>query len=355
MAFATGRFVFAEGPTPSVAAPPVHSVDKPGGSRPSSSRRRSDPYYRKLWLGDWRTVLIANLSLAGSAVELIVITAPGANELPWDESVCRNLGPHRHSGSLGCRVIPSCAHAWNKTAERQWSRLHRSAATATRRKTGQKFRYVARAWEPQQRGANHMNVVVARGTAAEIATATCYRRELAARAGRYGFGFVDRKRNVKESAHAAMYVAKYLSENAGKLGIGDLAADDKAPVIIARVSRELTMLSGITMRQRREVRIHYAMGQNLSCEPHEAAVIRSKVLAYARHRRQVRDDWRRRPCARSGLVSLEEVATDLDPGSTADHRWRQWTATATTRAAISALLGRDEPGTPSALGVVVTD
>lgn len=236
-------------------------------------RRRADPLYRKLWLGDWRYVLTVNGAAAGERVELIVVTAPGANVLPWDRSQCTHSDGVRCSGRLGCVTDKDALSLWNSDVESRWTALNRAASARARRRCGRHV-MAFRAWEPQRRGALHMNVVVPCTTAREIASATAYRQALVELAPRYGFGFVDRKRAVKGALHAARYLAKYLSEGTGKMGIGDLAARGDCPAVIVRVNPELTRSTGATMRSRRQYRGLWLLARDLDCSVDEARAVR---------------------------------------------------------------------------------
>lgn len=253
-------------------------------------RRRSDPGYRRIWLGDWRRVLVENLAAASERVDLVVVTAPGSTFLPFDRSQCTHPSGETCSGLKGCVVDPTALDEWNSTAPARWTALHRAASAATRRRHG-RFSIVARAWEPQRRGALHQNVVLSVGTAPEMAAAATYRRELAQRARSYGFGFVDRKRGVRTALHAARYLAKYLSEGTGKMGIGDLAARGDCPVVIVRVNRELTCQTGQTIRACRRRRGTWHLASVLAtldpargCSVAEAEAIRIKVSRSRGHR-----------------------------------------------------------------------
>jgi hypothetical protein len=117
-----------------------------------------------------------NLSAAAALVDglpqglevnavMFAVTAPGADVLPWDEHWCRELGPHKHSGMLGCRVSPTVASEWNRTMDKRWSKLHRRAATEVRRKLGNDaVVLVARALELQHRGVKHAHPVLLAAT-----------------------------------------------------------------------------------------------------------------------------------------------------------------------------------------------
>lgn len=247
-------------------------------------RRRADPHYRRLWLGDWRHVLATNGAAAGDQVELIVLTAPGADDLPWDRDRCVHGDYVACSGPLGCRVDDDIAREWNRTAPARWTALHRAAATRARRKCGS-FKYAFRAWEPQQRGVWHMNVVVPRGTPRQKLSAGVYRDALVKLAPRYDFGFVDRKRKVTTGLHAARYLAKYLSEgHPGKLGMGDMAARGDCPAVIARVSNELTRKTGCTMRSRRVERGLWLLARDLGCTVDEARAVRVETGKHSKAR-----------------------------------------------------------------------
>lgn len=276
------------------------------------ARRRSDPNYRKLWLGDWRVVLAAAGTQAGKEVELIVVTAPGADRLPWDRSKCSHGPEVKCTGPAGCVVVDAAADAWNRAAPANWSRLHRAAAIVTRRRHGS-FRVAFRVWEPQKRGALHMNVVVPVGTARERASAATYRAELARLAPMYGFGNVDRKRAVREAMHAARYLAKYLSEESGKSGIGDLVERGDCPVVIARVNPALTRATGVTMRSRRYARGLWLLARDQGCDLEEAKRIRlvTSKRSRARWARSTASGRSQLPWdAQAGLATWERQARD---------------------------------------------
>jgi hypothetical protein len=139
--------------------------------------------------GDQRRKLVENLAVyEGGSVVVLAVTAPGADELPWDESHCRPLGDHRHSGSLGCRVAPVAAHAWNQSASNRWRRLHRRAYHAVRWH-GVRCTLLVRAFERQRRGVLHVHPVLGFSTPAERHAAG-YLEKFAAH---YGFGFTERR------------------------------------------------------------------------------------------------------------------------------------------------------------------
>ena len=319
---------------PEGAAPMEPAMARELLRRAAGRRSRRDPRWRAIWIGDWRRVLIENGAHAGDELDLVVITAPGQEVLPWDRSMCRHDGGPC-SGKRGCRVEVEAARAWNESAPERWSQLHRAAAARVRRSLGH-FEIVMRIWEPQERGVLHMNSVVAAGTARQMLAARAYRAALTELAPRYGFGFVGQKRRRMGGLHLGRYLAKYLSEGTGKLGIGDLAARDDAPRTIALVNRRLTVATGSTMRECRERRTTWNRASHLApmsvqgCSLTEARSVGKKVRWLRRERRrgQRRDrgeagDWNaeleRRgvaresdvrwallQCARAGLIGTIE-------------------------------------------------
>ena len=81
---------------------------------------------------------------------LVTLTAPGADVLPWDEQHCAWMGPHKHSGPLGCRIELEAAYVWATDLEQ---RFHRLCAAARKRGRVSEPVVCARAWEAQNRGA----------------------------------------------------------------------------------------------------------------------------------------------------------------------------------------------------------
>ena len=151
-------------------------------------RARDCPGYSELWAGDVRVKIFAALraysdqvaDTVTAQVRLLTVTAPGQEAgLYWDESKCAHLGPHRHSGPLGCRVQDAPALAWNDRAPEWWRSLHHEASQATLRRVGRRPRLLLRPWELQQRGMLHVHPVVGSSSASERAAADVYQQELA--------------------------------------------------------------------------------------------------------------------------------------------------------------------------------
>jgi hypothetical protein len=221
-----------------------------------------------LWAGDTRRKLLVNVEAYGGAVALVTVTAPGARDLPWDESVCAHLGKHRHSGKLGCKVDERAAHLWNLQAPGDWRRLHRKASTRARRaqlrycekagiEPGDPWAIIAREWEFQARGVLHMHAVVPMATPEERAASRAYVDCLRDLGERHAFGFVDRKLEVVPAQRAARYVAKYIAavdSGSGKITLSETVTHRDVPRHVTYVSRRLTMRTGVTMRSLRRKR-----------------------------------------------------------------------------------------------------
>lgn len=185
-------------------------------------------------------------------VRMITVTGQGSEGLPWDEDHCAHLGEHRHSGRLGCRVLPAAADAYNAAAPAWWTELHRQARQAAKRAVGCAPSLLVRVWELQKRGILHLHLVVGYSTLEEKRAADRYVEELSSRAARHGFGFVDRKREVKQPTAAAAYLSSYfVAGRKGKVTLTETVQSERMPRSIVYVAPRLSQLSGLTMRSLR--------------------------------------------------------------------------------------------------------
>lgn len=233
-------------------------------------RARACPGYSELWAGDVRVKIFAAVRAYAEAVpdqvepqvRLLTITAPGTEAgLIWDQEKCRHLGDHRHSGKLGCRVAAAPAAAWNERAPIWWRSLHHEASQATLRRTGARPRLLVRTWELQRRGMLHVHPVVGCSTARERASAEVYTQELARRASRHGFGYVDRKTQLRNPVAAAAYLSSYfVAGKKGKLTLRESVTTGSMPPSIVYVQPELSQRSGVTMRSLRLKRYLWRIG-----------------------------------------------------------------------------------------------
>lgn len=226
--------------------------------------KRDCPDYSDLWAGDLRMKFFGalksyrsirengGLTEAGIGVLMVTVTAPGAADLPWDEDRCRRLGPHRHSGLLGCRIRPTLADPWNASAPDRWRLLNGTAARHVERTFGHRAALLSRVWEVQTRGALHVHALLGYSTPAERASADRYVAELTSRARQHGFGQVDRSESLRSVTAAAAYLAGYFANGKGhKMALTESVTKAEMPRSIAYVRPELSQHSGLTMQSLR--------------------------------------------------------------------------------------------------------
>jgi hypothetical protein len=111
---------------------------------------------------------------------MLTLTAPGADALTWDEQACAHLGPHRHSGTRGCRVEATALRRFNEGSMRAWSALWNVVRSRVNRDHGTgAASLLAYAPEPQQRGAIHFHIVFGADSPRERAALDDIARDLA--------------------------------------------------------------------------------------------------------------------------------------------------------------------------------
>jgi len=219
----------------------------------------------------------------------MTLTAPGADELPWDTRSCPP-DPHRCSGRLGCRVEVGAAATWNSTVTKRLGDLLKVAREQVRRAHGSKVkvRVLAYVCEAQQRGVFHPHVVLGYATAAERAALDTFVDAVERKRGHYGFGTgrsgsFDRGRPGRfDGTDAGRYVSKYLRPDGAKKSFVPLLFEvakvvprdpvtNRAKVLVrpVYVSTALTKRTRVTMVSLRFKRwIFVALGPG--CPEHEA-------------------------------------------------------------------------------------
>jgi hypothetical protein len=224
------------------------------------------------WAKDWRVVLFANLKHVGCPVMFSAVTPPGRQRLPYDERHCAHLGPHRHSGQLGCRIDPDALAQWSADICRRWKRLHNAARNAVKRRYGRCLPLLLRAWEPQKRGAAHMHPVFALATPDDVRLGAAYFDELARLAPHHDFGFVGGKlgvsRHIMAGERAAAYLSSYFVRGRGeKSTLSENARNPHLPRMLIWVNPGVTRETGVTMRSRRRRRQLWAVRLGLLPPP----------------------------------------------------------------------------------------
>jgi hypothetical protein len=221
--------------------------------------------------------LFENLLAYDEPIVMTTITAPS---LSWDEESCRPLGDHKCSGKLGCQVQSEVARAYNLSAFKRLSALHKQAYQATYREYGAgALRRLAYAPELQLRGVVHWHVAL--GFAYEHrAAAAFYVSELHARSADHWYGFVDRKLEPALPGRAAYYLSKYMvkAHNA-QGGLPELIVRREAPERPVGVDRRLTAATKCTMRNLR-FRRHLYLRWGRRLPAHEVEAIRNVLQVF---------------------------------------------------------------------------
>ncbi|MBS1843088.1 MAG: hypothetical protein JST53_01610 [Actinobacteria bacterium] len=126
--------------------------------------------------------------------------------------------------------------------------MHREAYQRCQR-DGLRPWLLVRVWEMQKRGLLHVHPVLAYSTAEEKRSADRYVAHLDAIRRRYRFGYVERKRQVRDPRAAAAYLSSYFVTGKGKkVSLQESVQSNWMPRSIIHVSVRLSQRSGITMR-----------------------------------------------------------------------------------------------------------
>jgi hypothetical protein len=215
--------------------------------------------------------LLDNLGAYAGRAVMLTLTPPGAELLPWDEAVCAYLGPHAHSGELGCRIEKWYVDEWNSSGPERARKLNRVAKQRAdrelrRRGINERRGKLVHAWEHQKRGALHQHFLVGLGTEAQDQWGTnvdalwarLYANALRELAPRYGFGFVDTRplySAPKPAREAAAYLSGYFVSGRGKkAAITETVQSRVVPPLVIYVSPKLTRQTFCTMRNLRRAR-----------------------------------------------------------------------------------------------------
>jgi hypothetical protein len=241
----------------------------PEAVRRCSSRTCAE--FAPIWARDTRRRLFENLRTA-RLTTMFTVTAPGADLFPFDSRFCSHRPVVRCSGRLGCRVDPDIARAFNLRAGDWWSQLHRAAKIRADRHTGHRGKLLARVWEKQKRGLAHLHGVISVATPTERFWAEAYVCALRDLAPRYGFGFVDGWHKIGRrhwpGVQAAAYLSSYLAAGRGrKIAITETVLATDLPRLVVFVSRDLTRITGCTMRNLRKSRQIWACRAGLIGPP----------------------------------------------------------------------------------------
>jgi len=123
---------------------------------------------------------------------------------------------------------------------------------------------LVRVWEMQKRGLLHAHPVFAYSTLSEKVAADRYVEHLDELRHRWGFGYVERKRRVREPRAAAAYLSSYFVNGKGsKASLEESVRSEAMPRSIIHTSVVLTQRSGVTMRTLRLRRYAWKLWRSL--------------------------------------------------------------------------------------------
>jgi hypothetical protein len=236
---------------------------RPAGGK---CRRRVCPGYFRLYAGDLAALIRENMDHVGGAWDLLTITPPGADILPWDRSKCTHPPGVRCSGLRGCVVEHKALALWHRNLAPNLDRLLRAAKERLRRRGYLVPRIIRASPETQERGALHYHL--AAPTADRRAFYVLY-EQIAAIAPNYGFGRSvswdpSRGMDRADSRGLGAYITKlsgYVSKEAqgearGLLEVLKLTRGMRA----VSVSPKITVTSRVTMRNLRARRFLHCKG-----------------------------------------------------------------------------------------------
>lgn len=239
-----------------------------------SCRRGVCPCGRGKYGHDMWATVAANLPQAAA---LVVLTAPGAEELPWDENRCEHPANVRCSGRLGCKVVSQVADHWNRTMPYR-KRVVREAVRQRLKRAGHPWPVVEEVEEPQKRGVLHVNFVLDLAYPEACRAFVAAWRELGPKKG---FGFIDGKALERAIATPAAesvrrvsgYLAGYLLDERKAETSVFAAMEMRCTSRVWSVARRRTMATGVTMGSLKRGRQMWASGYGYCKRPDEGLAV----------------------------------------------------------------------------------
>lgn len=211
--------------------------------------------------------------------DLITITPPGADALPWDTARCTHPPGVGCSGARGCRIHPDAQAAWHASFRPRLDELMRAARAALSRRGHLVPRYVL-VLEPQARGALHVHLATA--VADRVAAHELF-RQVERLAPNYGFGRraswdPARGQDRGEERGIGAYISK-LTRYVTKEAAGDAGGlrellDALPGRRVFSVSTKLTASTRATMRTARYRRFLFHRGMSSAGEARAAEIER---------------------------------------------------------------------------------
>jgi hypothetical protein len=254
--------------------------------------RRWCPLVNGVWSRDREAVIRRALETHGGPFLVIAVTQ-GHRPAWWD---CDGSGHPDHpcSGERGCKVEPDIAERENEafpTRRRALINDARTYALRAMRRAGYELDpsacLLVQTLEPQQRGLDHVHLVLGHCTKLEKAFARFFVNALDRKSAAHGLGFVDGykralwKQRQYQGPEQAGRVARYLSKYLSKEAAGDWLRT-KAGQRVFYVAPWLGRAAGASMRLARLARIVWAASRGLVPMPGIKDEDREAVAAFIR-------------------------------------------------------------------------
>lgn len=131
-------------------------------------------------------LLRENVAFTAPTWDMVTLTPPGADELPWDTARCTHRPGLPCSGSRGCRIDYEAAAAWHASFADRLDALLRAAKAALYR-AGLRVPPIIRVVELQERGALHVHLAAPVAHRSAFHRLFCELQRLTAKP-KYGFG-----------------------------------------------------------------------------------------------------------------------------------------------------------------------
>lgn len=211
-----------------------------------------------MWAGDVAAWVRENALLLApdGRLDLLTLTAPGQDYLPWDRAACTHDPAERCSGPKGCRCAEPWLSRWNASAPRRLTDLMNAAHVYAGRELGRSRPEWIAMWEEQSRGPLHAHfLTAARDRPYWLAVLAYVRRN----AERHGFGVQVDFTPCRDKSKAAAYLYKTVAYVTKAVAIG---GDERAQLFgllngplrgrsFMRSSPKLTARTRCTMRNLR--------------------------------------------------------------------------------------------------------
>jgi hypothetical protein len=257
-------------------------------------RRRDCPRYLPLWCGDTVAWVQENAKALAEdgRIDLVTLTAPGVDYLPWDRDRCLHEPGVACSGKLGCTVIAPVLEYWNRTAPARLTSLLNAAHERVRRRYGWRRPGWLGIWETQRRGALHAHMLFASKDRAYVVALVAALRDLTPL---HVFGGVDLtkctvKAGERHSRGAAYlyktvrYVTKAAADGPERRELVAMLSGPLAGRPFMRASPKLTTSTYATMRNLRYRRYLFVRGRVTDRLPCQAIDLIRRLDAERRER-----------------------------------------------------------------------